>query len=70
VEPQQYQELLKLLHQLLKDQTAAKELTDYDLTAAKREIQFLRDQLAMKDALLTSKEETLALLRASYNHPN
>jgi hypothetical protein len=42
----------------------------YKCTLAEKELEYLKAQLAMKDALLPSKEETLALLRASYNRPN
>ncbi len=40
------------------------------LALAEKEVEHLKVQLAMKDALLTSKEETLALLRISFNRPN
>lgn len=40
------------------------------LALAEKEVEHLKAQLAMKDALLTSKEETLALLRISFNRPN
>jgi len=30
----------------------------------------LRDQLKMQDALIAAKDETISLLRASYNRPN
>jgi transcriptional regulator with XRE-family HTH domain len=48
-----------------------------DLAAAKSESELLREQLASKEALLAAKEallaakdETITLLRASYNRPN
>ena len=40
------------------------------LTLAQQEIQHLRQQFDLKDALLASKEETITLLRASYTRPN
>jgi hypothetical protein len=40
------------------------------LALAEKEVEHLKVQLAMKDALLNSKEETLALLRISFNRPN
>jgi len=36
----------------------------------RQQLERLKAQLATKDALLASKEETLTLLRASYNQPN
>jgi len=50
--------------------TADMENLKNKLALAEKEVEHLKAQLAMKDALLTSKEETLALLRASYNRPN
>lgn len=46
-------------------------LEDYrrDLESANREIDHLRQQLQLQSALLASKEETIALLRANYNRP-
>ena len=41
-----------------------------DLAAAQREIELLRQQLTMAQALLEAKEETLALLRGGHNRPN
>jgi hypothetical protein len=41
-----------------------------DLAAATKEMELLRQQLAMAQALLEAKEETLALLRGGYNRPN
>jgi DNA-binding transcriptional regulator YiaG len=40
------------------------------LTLAEKEIEHLRTQLQMKDALLASKEETISLLRDKQNRPN
>ena len=40
------------------------------LALVEQENEHLKAQLATKDALLASKEETLALLRGSYNRPN
>jgi transcriptional regulator with XRE-family HTH domain len=40
------------------------------LALAEKEVEHLKAQLATKDALLASKEETLALLRLSFNRPN
>ena len=40
------------------------------LALAEKDIEALRMQLAMKDALLAAKEETITLLRGSYNRPN
>ncbi|MBJ6109466.1 hypothetical protein JAO73_10605 [Hymenobacter sp. BT523] len=41
-----------------------------DLAAATKEIESLRQQLTMAQALLEAKEETLSLLRSQYNRPN
>jgi hypothetical protein len=41
-----------------------------DLAAAAKEIESLRQQLTMAQALLDAKEETLSLLRSQYNRPN
>ncbi|GAB3726165.1 hypothetical protein GCM10027594_07800 [Hymenobacter agri] len=38
--------------------------------AYKAEVDFLRQQLAMKDQLIEAKEEMLTLLRGSRNRPN
>ena len=40
------------------------------LALAEKDIESLRAQLAIKDALLAAKEETITLLRGSYNRPN
>ena len=40
------------------------------LALAEKEIAHLRTQLEMQAALLASKEETISLLRGSYNRPN
>lgn len=40
------------------------------LALAEKEIEHLRTQLTMQAALLASKDETITLLRASYNRPN
>jgi len=50
--------------------TADTENLRIKLALAEKEVEHLKAQLAMKDALLTSKEETLALLRISFNRPN
>lgn len=41
-----------------------------DLAAATKEVELLRQQLAMAQALIESKDETLALLRGGHNRPN
>lgn len=41
-----------------------------DLESANRELEHLRRELELQAALLASKEETITLLRASYNRPN
>jgi|GEM_PF-1619931 len=41
-----------------------------ELQLAKQEIESLRQQLELHKALLASKEETINLLRGSYNRPN
>lgn len=41
-----------------------------DLAAATKEVELLRQQLTMAQALLEAKEETLSLLRAGHNRPN
>jgi phage repressor protein C with HTH and peptisase S24 domain len=41
-----------------------------DLVAATKEVELLRQQLTMAQALLEAKEETLSLLRAGHNRPN
>jgi transcriptional regulator with XRE-family HTH domain len=41
-----------------------------DLAAATKEVELLRQQLAMAQALLEAKEETLSLLRAGHNRQN
>jgi multidrug resistance efflux pump len=41
-----------------------------DLATAEKAIQHLRDQLKMQDGLIATKDETISLLRASYNRPN
>jgi hypothetical protein len=41
-----------------------------ELEASKKEIASLRRELELQAALLASKEETITLLRASYNRPN
>ena len=40
------------------------------LAVATREIEFLRQQLELKDRLLESKEEMLTLLRSQFKNPN
>jgi hypothetical protein len=40
------------------------------LEAAENEIKLLRDQLALQASLVAAKDETITLLRASYNRPN
>lgn len=40
------------------------------LDKAQREVELLTGQLQTKDALIASKEETIELLRVSYNRPN
>ncbi|TGE26916.1 hypothetical protein [Hymenobacter metallicola] len=37
---------------------------------ARQEAQSLREQLALKDALIAAKDEMLVLLRGGYNRPN
>jgi hypothetical protein len=41
-----------------------------DLEAAQRENEYLRGKLQDKEALLAAKDETITLLRASFNRPN
>ncbi|MBO2007585.1 hypothetical protein [Hymenobacter negativus] len=41
-----------------------------DLAAAIKEVELLRQQLTMAQALLEAKEETLSLLRAGHNRQN
>lgn len=41
-----------------------------DLEKAQREIEYLRGQLQMQETVLAAKEETIMLLRASFNRPN
>jgi hypothetical protein len=41
-----------------------------DLEKAQREIEYLRGQLQMQETVLAAKEETITLLRASFNRPN
>ena len=41
-----------------------------ELDASRREIELLRRQLLMAEALIAAKDETLALLRGSHNRPN
>ena len=41
-----------------------------ELEASKNEIKLLRDQLALQASLVAAKDETITLLRASYNRPN
>ena len=41
-----------------------------ELDSSKREIELLRQQLTMAQALIAAKEETITLLRGSYNRPN
>lgn len=41
-----------------------------DLERAQREIEYLRGQLLMQETVLAAKEETITLLRASFNRPN
>jgi hypothetical protein len=41
-----------------------------DLEKAQREIEYLRGQLKMQETVLAAKEETITLLRASFNRPN
>lgn len=41
-----------------------------DLEKAQREIEYLRGQLLMQETVLAAKEETITLLRASFNRPN
>jgi len=43
---------------------------DTKLALAEREIQHLREQLAAKDALLASKDETIAVLKTAFNRPS
>ncbi|MDO7853184.1 hypothetical protein [Hymenobacter convexus] len=38
--------------------------------AYKAEVEFLRQQLSMKDQLIAAKEEMLSLLRSQFNRPN
>lgn len=40
------------------------------LALAQKEIQLLREQLAGKDAVIAAKDETIMLLRGSYQNPN
>ena len=40
------------------------------LALAEKEIEHLRAQLAMKDTVIASKEETITLLRVAFNRPN
>jgi DNA-binding transcriptional regulator YiaG len=49
--------------------TAESDETKTRLVLAEKEIEHLRAQLAMKDALIESKEETITLLRVSFNRP-
>ena len=41
-----------------------------DLATTEKEIQHLRDQLKMQEALLAAKDETITLLRIAFNRPN
>jgi len=41
-----------------------------DLDKAQREIEYLRGQLKMQETVLAAKDETITLLRASFNRPN
>ena len=41
-----------------------------DLKAAQKEIEHLQAQLRMQETVLAAKEETITLLRASFNRPN
>jgi hypothetical protein len=40
------------------------------LNEAQREIEYLRGQLKMQETVLAAKDETITLLRASFNRPN
>jgi hypothetical protein len=40
------------------------------LNEAQREIEYLRGQLKMQESVLAAKDETITLLRASFNRPN
>jgi len=40
------------------------------LAAAEKEIEYLRGQLKMQETVLAAKEETISLLRATFNRPN
>ena len=35
-----------------------------------KEIELLREQLAMKDTVIAAKDETIDLLKAAFNRPN
>lgn len=77
MEAKQYQELIQLLQRLLEDQITAREKATQDMIATQVEVQVLREKLkyqqdtiAMRDALLAAKDETIGLLRASYRNPN
>lgn len=70
MEPEQYKELIDLLHRLLKNQAAATEQANLEIEAAERKIQRLQTRLASATALLAAKDETITLLRASYGRPN
>lgn len=77
MEPHQYQELIGLIHRLLAEQTNTREkLTQelatykHNLQDAQKELEYLRGQLRMQEIVLAAKEETIMLLRASFNRPN
>lgn len=42
----------------------------YDLAACQRDVESLKRELALANALVASKDETITLLRASFTRPN
>jgi DNA-binding transcriptional regulator YiaG len=51
-------------------QASDRDALQIQLTLAQQEIESLRTQLANKDALLASKDETIAVLKSAFNRPN
>ena len=51
-------------------QASDRDALQVQLTLAQQEIESLRTQLANKDALLASKDETIAVLKTAFNRPN
>ena len=51
-------------------QASDRDALQIQLTLAQQEIESLRTQLANKDALLASKDETIAVLKTAFNRPS